>query len=70
MDLGKAKDSLQGLECNMWNVCGVVLQPGDRDSGRQGVMEAWATADAETHDVFGAPQRQGGKAEGGGDRGR
>ena len=54
----------------MWNVCGVALQPGDRDPGRQGVMEAWATADAETHDVFGGPQRQGGKAEGGGDRGR
>lgn len=47
----------------MWNVYGVVLQAGDRDPGRQGVMEAWVTAEAEMHDVFDRPQRLGQKGK-------
>lgn len=68
--LGQATDSLQGFEWNVWNVEGVVLQAGDRDPGRQGVMGAWVTAEAEMHDVFDRPQRQMEKAEGEKDKDR
>lgn len=59
MDLGNAKDSLQGLECNVWNVGMEVLQTGGLV--RQGVLGARAIADAEAHDKFAGASEAGRK---------